>query len=687
MLKRNDLLSSGRFKIDSHSKIGSGQFAEVYSAVDITGGGEENATKSGRFCAIKIESEMKTTKREAMAMRNLLGGKGIVEIYEEGVFETKRGKEHPFIAMQLVGENLADLKREIELNSSNSVEEDSRGGGSGGAGTTTTPKTSTSETKQQQQQQQQRPLFSEITIARIAAQTIDALGYTHLKGYVHRDVKPGEHLHRARRYKDETTDKVIAEREDAQFRGTTTYASANAMENREQSPRDDLFSLLYILVELYCGSLPWKRTMAVGVDESEDANYKVMEVPNYLCELAVREDRKQLPKALVGFSRTISQLKYGEVPDYDRLKGLFTEWEEKLLNGRKSGEVRMDWDREVAVKQPSAVAPIPTTQNATADYNNNNNNNNNNNERKRERSPEYNLNTGADPYHPQQQYKRPNITNSPTPSTNDDDNDNSTKPTTVVAGIAATCIIIAETAESSSRNVDAIDAFLRDARDCIELARAKMMTIASSTSAGGGGQGGGMMYNANAKNVAPPPQQNYQQHRPQQQQQQQQWNYNDRRAAATFRSSKNESFFFNDDENENESETNENTNEENVEDDDFEAKVVAENETFFFEEASSSSVPSPADLNELNLLQKANTSSSSSSASSVWSQKPFWCQPWTIVLFGVFCVSLPTLAFDWKFVSVAVAVPISAWWYVFLVLYPKSYASSSFEEKEEDFGR
>ena len=166
-------------------------------------------------------------------------------------------------------------------------------------------------------------------------------------------------------------------------------------------------------------------------------------------------------------------------------------------------------------------------------------------------------------------------------------------------------------------------------------------------------------------------------------------NTNWKNKGATLRSSKNDSFFFNDDENENENETNENTNEENFEDDDFEAKVVAENETFFFEEASSS-VPSPADLNELNLLQKANTSSSSSSASSassVWKTKPFWCQPWTIVLFGVFCVSLPTLAFDWKFVSVAVAVPISAWWYVFLVLYPKSYASSSFEEKEEDFGR
>ena len=163
-------------------------------------------------------------------------------------------------------------------------------------------------------------------------------------------------------------------------------------------------------------------------------------------------------------------------------------------------------------------------------------------------------------------------------------------------------------------------------------------------------------------------------------------NTNWKNKAATS-ASKNDSFFFNDNDKDDENESNENINEENFEDDDFEAKVVAENETFFFEEASSSSVPSPADLNELNLLQKANTSSSSSSASSVWSQKPFWCQPWTIVLFGVFCVSLPTLAFDWKFVSVAVAVPISAWWYVFLVLYPKSYASSSFEEKEEDFGR
>ena len=122
LLKRNDVLPSssggqggqgqGRFKIDSHKLLGHGQFAEVYSAVDLTGG-SDGPTKSGRRCAIKIESEMKTTKREATAMRHLAGsGKGILEMYDEGVFlGEKNGKECPFIAMQLVGENLADLKR------------------------------------------------------------------------------------------------------------------------------------------------------------------------------------------------------------------------------------------------------------------------------------------------------------------------------------------------------------------------------------------------------------------------------------------------------------------------------------------------------------------------------------------------------------------------------------------------
>jgi len=57
----------------------------------------------------------------------------------------------------------------------------------------------------------------------------------------------------------------------------------------------------------------------------------------------------------------------------------------------------------------------------------------------------------------------------------------------------------------------------------------------------------------------------------------------------------------------------------------------------------------------------------------VWKTKPVWCQPWTIVLTGMLIISLPTLVFDWKYVSVAFAFPIAAWWYVFLYAYPKSF--------------
>jgi len=57
----------------------------------------------------------------------------------------------------------------------------------------------------------------------------------------------------------------------------------------------------------------------------------------------------------------------------------------------------------------------------------------------------------------------------------------------------------------------------------------------------------------------------------------------------------------------------------------------------------------------------------------VWKTKPVWCQPWTIVLTGMLIISLPTLVFDWKYVSVAFAFPIAAWWYIFLYAYPKSF--------------
>ena len=56
-----------------------------------------------------------------------------------------------------------------------------------------------------------------------------------------------------------------------------------------------------------------------------------------------------------------------------------------------------------------------------------------------------------------------------------------------------------------------------------------------------------------------------------------------------------------------------------------------------------------------------------------WDSKPYWCQPWSIISFGVL-----VLIFSWKlfnsiiFTSV-IGVFIFVWWILFLILAPNSY--------------
>ena len=111
-----------------------------------------------------------------------------------------------------------------------------------------------------------------------------------------------------------------------------------------------------------------------------------------------------------------------------------------------------------------------------------------------------------------------------------------------------------------------------------------------------------------------------------------------------------------------------------------EAKIVAENEQFFINERMESKedemeLDRRRSLEDVLLSQKEDEKN-------VWKTKPFWCQPWTIVLTGVGIISLPTILFDWKAVSGVFVVPIAAWWYIFLYAYPKSYRENGMEEYE-----
>jgi len=59
---------------------------------------------------------------------------------------------------------------------------------------------------------------------------------------------------------------------------------------------------------------------------------------------------------------------------------------------------------------------------------------------------------------------------------------------------------------------------------------------------------------------------------------------------------------------------------------------------------------------------------------SIWKKKPWWCQPWSIILTGIV---LPTAVWSitrlW-WLTLPVSVAILVWWWLFLYLVPKSYA-------------
>ena len=122
----------------------------------------------------------------------------------------------------------------------------------------------------------------------------------------------------SRRYKDPKTKEHIPYKEGKSILGTVRYVSIYTHFGIEQSRRDDIESLGYILVYLAKGILPWQGQKA----KTKKEKYKIIMdkkteyKPDMLC--------RGLPDEFRLYFEYIRGVQFPERPDYSYLKGLFT---------------------------------------------------------------------------------------------------------------------------------------------------------------------------------------------------------------------------------------------------------------------------------------------------------------------------------------------------------------------------
>lgn len=205
--------------------------------------------------------------------------------------------------------------------------------------------------------------FSMATTLLLGIIFIRSLEQIHDLGYLHRDVKPSNFVigNEGRRNQVFLIDFGLARkfvmpdgsirpaRDQAGFRGTARYASIHSHMSRDLGRRDDLWSVLYILIEFAKGFLPWRKLKEK--DEIRDVKIN-MNTPE-LCA--------DLPKEFLQFMDHLQALDYADRPDYDYLVQLLRH-RLKLIGC--DDNTPFDWEAGPNAIPPSVLPASPETQRA-----------------------------------------------------------------------------------------------------------------------------------------------------------------------------------------------------------------------------------------------------------------------------------------------------------------------------------